>query len=127
AFAWIWPVRDYWVFTISAGMVIAIVALGVMVMTGWCREVNLASAGVYATSLYLASYVYRDEPGWGKPLWLAVLTAIAIGAGIMLAVSLLSVRFSGVYVMVFTLGVQIMVERIMFTRYHLTGGDTALE
>jgi ABC-type branched-subunit amino acid transport system ATPase component/ABC-type branched-subunit amino acid transport system permease subunit len=127
AFTWIWPVRDYWVFTISAGMVIAVVALGVMVMTGWCREVNLASAGVYATSLYLASYVYRDEPGWGKPLWLAVLTAIAIGAGIMLAVSLLSVRFSGVYVMVFTLGVQIMVERIMFTRYHLTGGDTALE
>jgi ABC-type branched-subunit amino acid transport system ATPase component/ABC-type branched-subunit amino acid transport system permease subunit len=127
AFAWIWPVRDYWVFTISAGMVIAVVALGVMVMTGWCREVNLASAGVYASSLYLASYVYRDEPGWGKPLWCAVLAAIGIGAGIMLAVSLLSVRFSGVYVMVFTLGVQIMVERIMFTRYHLTGGDTALE
>jgi ABC-type branched-subunit amino acid transport system ATPase component/ABC-type branched-subunit amino acid transport system permease subunit len=127
AFGWIWPVRDYWVFTISAGMVIAVVALGVMVMTGWCREVNLASAGVYATALYLASYVYRDNPGWGKPLWLAVLTAIGIGAAIMLAVSVLSVRFSGVYVMVFTLGVQIMVERIMFTRYHLTGGDTALE
>jgi ABC-type branched-subunit amino acid transport system ATPase component/ABC-type branched-subunit amino acid transport system permease subunit len=127
ALTWIWPVRDYWVFTISAGMIVAVVVLGLMVMTGWCREVNLASAGVYATSLYLSSYVYRDDPGWGKPLWLAVLTSIGIGAGIMLAVSVLSVRFSGVYVMVFTLGVQIMVERIMFTQYHLTGGDTALE
>jgi ABC-type branched-subunit amino acid transport system ATPase component/ABC-type branched-subunit amino acid transport system permease subunit len=127
ALTWIWLVRDYWVFTISAGMVVAVVVLGIMVMTGWCREVNLASAGVYATSLYLSSYVYRDNPGWGKPLWLAVLTSIAIGAGIMLAVSVLSVRFSGVYVMVFTLGVQIMVERIMFTQYHLTGGDTALD
>jgi|GEM_PF-13158 len=128
ALLWIFAVKDYWVYTVSSGLVIGVVALGVMVMTGWCREVNLASAGVYATTLYLASYIYRTQPnGLGWPLIVAVMAAIAIGAAIMLAVSVLAVRFSGVYVMVFTLGLQVMIERVMFTRYHLTGGDTALD
>src|SRR5258707_14735783 len=99
-------------------MVIAVLALGLMVMTGWIRDVNLAPAGVYATTLYLASYTYRTEPnGWGLPLVVAVAVAIALGIGIMLTIAPLAVRFSGVYVMIFTLGVQIMVEQIVFTRY----------
>ncbi|HEX3613048.1 MAG TPA: branched-chain amino acid ABC transporter ATP-binding protein/permease [Sporichthyaceae bacterium] len=128
AIFWIFAAKDYWVFTISSGLIIGIVVLGVMVMTGWCREVNLASAGVYATTLYLASYVYRTQPnGWGLPMVVAVAVAIAVGALIMLCVSVLAVRFSGVYVMVFTLGLQEMIEKVMFTRYKLTGGDTALD
>jgi ABC-type branched-subunit amino acid transport system ATPase component/ABC-type branched-subunit amino acid transport system permease subunit len=132
AIVWIFPAKDYWVFTVTAGLVIGVVTLGLMVMTGWCREVNLASAGVYATTLYLASYLYRHDPehlglGMGLPMIVAVIAAIVIGVVIMLAISLLSVRFSGVYVMVFTLGLQIVIERVMFTRYKLTGGDTALD
>ncbi len=44
----------------------------------------------------------------------------------MVAIAPLSVRFSGVYVMIFTLGLQMMVEEVMFSQYHLTGGETAL-
>ncbi|MGQ0623359.1 MAG: branched-chain amino acid ABC transporter ATP-binding protein/permease [Sporichthyaceae bacterium] len=128
ALAWVPFARDYWVFVVSSGIVLAVLALGLMVMVGWCREVNLASAGVYATSLYLGSYVYRSEPsGWGAPLLVAVVAAMAIGVALMLVVSVFAVRFSGVYVKVFTLGLQILLEQVMFTQYSLTGGDVALE
>ncbi|MGQ0465455.1 MAG: branched-chain amino acid ABC transporter ATP-binding protein/permease [Sporichthyaceae bacterium] len=127
ALTWVFFFRDYWVFTVTAGMIIGIVGLGLMVMTGWIREINLASAGVYATTLYLSSYVYRTEPsGLGLPIVFAFASAIAIGVVMMVAIAPLSVRFSGVYVMIFTLGLQMMVEEIMFSQYHLTGGETAL-
>ncbi|MGQ0846442.1 MAG: branched-chain amino acid ABC transporter ATP-binding protein/permease [Sporichthyaceae bacterium] len=127
ALSWVFVFADYWVFTVTAGMIIGIVALGLMVMTGWIREINLASAGVYATTLYLASYTYRTDPsGWGLPIVFAMAAAIAIGVVMMVAIAPLSVRFSGVYVMIFTLGLQMMVEEIMFSQYHLTGGETAL-
>jgi ABC-type branched-subunit amino acid transport system ATPase component/ABC-type branched-subunit amino acid transport system permease subunit len=125
---WVFDAKDYWTFTASAGLIIGIVTLGVMVMTGWCREVNLASAGIYATTLYLSSYIYRTNPnGWGLPLICAVVAAIAMGIAMMLPISLLAVRFSGVYVMVFTLGLQEMIEAVMFSQYKLTGGDAALD
>jgi ABC-type branched-subunit amino acid transport system ATPase component/ABC-type branched-subunit amino acid transport system permease subunit len=123
---WIFTVADYWVFLASSGFVIGILALGLMVMVGWVREVTLASAAVYGSCLYLSTWIYRDEPGWGLPLIFAIVAAVLIGAGIMLAVSLASVKFSGVYTMVFTLGVQIMCERVVFSQFHLTGGEQNL-
>ncbi|MBA3741589.1 ATP-binding cassette domain-containing protein [Sporichthya sp.] len=127
AIGWIFFAPDYRVFTVTTGLIIGVLALGVMVMVGWAREINLAAAGVYATSLYLGSWVYRPGPnGWGHPLVIAIVVSVVIGILMMLAVALFSVRLSGVYVMVFTLGVQILVERIVFTQYRLTGGDQGL-
>ena len=127
AVGWIFFAPDYRVFTVSTGLIIGVLALGLMVMVGWAREINLAAAGVYATSLYLGSWVYRPAPnGWGHPLLIAIGVAVVIGILMMLAVAIFSVRLSGVYVMVFTLGVQILVERIVFTQYRLTGGDQGL-
>jgi ABC-type branched-subunit amino acid transport system ATPase component/ABC-type branched-subunit amino acid transport system permease subunit len=127
AVVWIFFAPDYRVFTVTTGLIIGVLALGVMVMVGWAREINLAAAGVYATSLYLGSWVYRPGPnGWGHPLLVAIVVSILVGVLMMLAVAAFSVRLSGVYVMVFTLGVQILVERIVFTKYRLTGGDQGL-
>ncbi len=127
AVSWIFVAPDYRVFTVTSGLIIGVLALGVMVMVGWVREINLAAAGVYATALYLGSYIYRPSPnGWGKPLLVAIIAAVLVGVVMMLAVALFSVRLSGVYVMVFTLGVQILVERIMFTQYKITGGDQGI-
>ena len=128
AVVWIFLVRDYWVFLATSGMVIGVLALGLMVLVGWVREVTLASGAVFGTSLYIGSYMYREgDYGFGFPLLVAVGVSILVGASMMLAVSFASVRFSGVYTMVFTLGVQIMVERVIYTRYHLVGGgDVAL-
>ncbi len=123
---WIFAVADYWVFLASSGFVIGILALGLMVMVGWVREVTLASAAVYGSALYLSTWIYRDEPGWGLPLIFAIVAAILIGTVIMLIVSLASVKFTGVYTMAFTLGVQIMCERVIFSQFHLTGGEQNL-
>jgi ABC-type branched-subunit amino acid transport system ATPase component/ABC-type branched-subunit amino acid transport system permease subunit len=127
AVGWVFFAPDYRVFTVTTGLIIGVLALGLMVMVGWAREINLAAAGVYATSLYLGSWVYRPGPnGWGDPLLVAIAVSIGVGIVMMLAVAVFSVRLSGVYVMVFTLGVQILVERIVFTHYRLTGGDQGL-
>jgi branched-chain amino acid transport system permease protein len=128
AVGWIFVVHDYWVFLVTSGLVIGILALGLMVLVGWVREVSLASAAVFGTALYLGSYIYRERPhGFGWPLLVAMAASILIAALIMFVISFASVRFSGVYTMVFTLGVQITVERVVYTRYQLVGGgDVAL-
>jgi ABC-type branched-subunit amino acid transport system ATPase component/ABC-type branched-subunit amino acid transport system permease subunit len=127
AVGWFFFAPDYRVFTVTTGLIIGVLALGVMVMVGGARALTLAAAGVSATSLYLGSWVYRPGPnGWGHPLLIAIGVSVAVGVLMMLAVAVFSVRLSGVYVMVFTLGVQILVERIVFTQYRLTGGDQGL-
>lgn len=122
---------DYWTNNVTEGLVLAISALGLLVVVGWGREISLAQAGLTGSALYISGYMSRgDAPGVdgpGLPFPLAALVGIAFAVAVSTLVALVAMRLSGVYVIVLTLSLQFLIENSLFTEAKLTGGLASLE
>jgi ABC-type branched-subunit amino acid transport system ATPase component/ABC-type branched-subunit amino acid transport system permease subunit len=116
----IWP--DYMIYTLSAAIPVAFAGLGLLVLQGWSREISLASAGLFATSLYYYGWFARPTDGLGLPWVIAAVLAIGIATGLMAVVAGMSVKLPGIYLVVLTLGLQIVIEKAIFTQGKLSGG-----
>ncbi|HUR74083.1 MAG TPA: branched-chain amino acid ABC transporter permease [Sporichthya sp.] len=117
---------DYWVNNVSAGLVLAISALGLLVVVGWGREISLTQAGLTGSALYISGYAARGgnpgESGWDLPFPLAAGVGILFAVAVSALVALVAMRLAGVYVIVLTLSLQFLIENSLFTEEKLTGG-----
>ncbi len=123
----LWP--DYMVYTLTAAVPVAFAGLGLLILTGWSREISMASAGLFATSLYLYGYFARDDvptttdhEGYGITWPVAALMAIAFATLLMAIIAGVSVKLPGIYLVVLTLGLQIGIERTIYPQGRLSGG-----
>jgi ABC-type branched-subunit amino acid transport system permease subunit len=121
--------NDYWTFNLTVGLILAIACLGLLVVVGWGREISLAQAGLVGSSLYITGYMARgDKPGEegpGLPFPVAAAVGILFVVVVSSLVALVSMRLSGVYVVVLTLSLQFLLENSLFTKEKLTGGLSA--
>jgi ABC-type branched-subunit amino acid transport system permease subunit len=121
--------NDYWTFNLTVGLILAIACLGLLVVVGWGREISLAQAGLVGSSLYITGYMARgDKPGEegpGLPFPVAAAIGILVVVAVSSVVALISMRLSGVYVVVLTLSLQFLLENSLFTKEKLTGGLSA--
>ncbi|WP_019875474.1 ABC transporter permease subunit [Sporichthya polymorpha] len=125
---------SYKVFTVAGAVPIALTGLGLLVLIGWAREISLATAGIYGSAIYLMGYLTRnpdDGPGanglggvdGGDLPWVIAAVAVIAGGALALAlVALSSARLPGIYLVVLTLGLQIIIERTIYTYGDLAGG-----
>ena len=128
AVGWAFVGNNYWIFTVTAGLMLGIAGLGLMTVVGWGREISLVQAGLTGTAAYITGYASRSaEGGWGLPYLLAVAVAVAAVVALSLLVALATSKLSGIYIMVLTLGLQFLIERTVFTSRRLTGGITAIQ
>jgi ABC-type branched-subunit amino acid transport system ATPase component/ABC-type branched-subunit amino acid transport system permease subunit len=118
----------YLVFTATTAVPVAIIALGLLVLVGWARDISLATAGLYGSAIYLFGYVTRHPgpgpngpDGWGLPWVLAAIVIVLGLAAAMAVVGMLSAPLPGVYLIVITLALQEIIERTIYT-YDLAGG-----
>jgi len=122
ALGWVHVVPKFWVFLGGAACLLAISGLGLSVVVGWAGEVSLASAALVGTSVYLTGYMVRGD-GLDLPF------LVGLGAGMLVAAllhafaALATAKLSGIYVMVLTLGLQVTIERTVFSVSKLTGGS----
>jgi len=132
AVLWVYVAPTYWIFTVTAALLVAISALGLSVV-GWVGEFSLAQAGLTGIAVYVGAYAYRppaahgtfhttSQVGLGWPFLAAAALAIGVVVLLSVVVSLATSRLSGVYIMVLTLGLQMTIERAAFTNERLTGG-----
>ncbi|MBA3742386.1 ATP-binding cassette domain-containing protein [Sporichthya sp.] len=125
---------DYKVFTVAGAVPIALTGLGLLVLIGWAREISLATAGIFGSAIYVMGYLTRNPEegpgllgaggvkGGGLP-W--VLAAVIVIGGCALALALIalsSARLPGIYLVVLTFGLQIVIERTIYTYGDLAGG-----
>jgi branched-chain amino acid transport system permease protein len=115
---------DYWVFLVTAGLLTTITAMGLAIIVGWVGEVTLAGAGLLGASVYITGYFYRvgESRMNGWPFIPAALMGILAAAFLSGLVAIPTARFSGIYVMVLTLGLQITLERTLFSFPWIIGG-----
>lgn len=121
AVGWAYVVPNFWVFLGGAACLLAIASLGLTVVIGWAGEVSLAQASLVGTSVYLTGYAARHD-GWGWPLIPAMVVGVLAATLLSTLVALPTAKLSGIYVMVLTLGMQVAIERTIFTNAKLTGG-----
>ena len=116
---------NYWVFLCTAGLLTAITAMGLSIVVGWIGEISLAGAGMLGASVYITGYLLREgSTAWnGWPFVPAAIVGIVFTMGLGGMVSLPTARFSGVFVMVLTMGMQITLERTLFTLSWVAGGS----
>lgn len=121
ALGWVYVVPNFWVFLGAAACLLAIAALGLTVLVGWAGEVSLAQAALVGTSVYITGYMVRDD-GYGLPFLVAAAAGIVVATALHSFVALATAKLSGIYIMVLTLGLQVTIERTIFTYSNLTGG-----
>jgi branched-chain amino acid transport system permease protein len=113
----------YLVFTANAGMAVAIVGLGLLVLVGWTREISLVGAGIFASAAYYDGWINRPHPGGHNWPWVAAALITILGAGATMGlIAFSSARLPGIYLVVLTYGVQVIIEKTVFTYGYLSGG-----
>jgi len=121
AFGWVQVVPKFWVFLGGAACLLAIAGLGLAVVVGWAGEVSLASAALVGTSVYLTGYMVRGD-GMDLPFLVGLAAGMVVAAALHSFAALATAKLSGIYVMVLTLGLQVTIERTVFSVSKLTGG-----
>jgi branched-chain amino acid transport system permease protein len=121
AFGWVQVVPKFWVFLGGAACLLAISGLGLAVVVGWAGEVSLASASLVGTSVYLTGYMVRGD-GLDLPFLVGLAAGMVVAAALHSIAALATAKLSGIYVMVLTLGLQVTIERTVFSVSKLTGG-----
>jgi ABC-type branched-subunit amino acid transport system ATPase component/ABC-type branched-subunit amino acid transport system permease subunit len=114
------------IFTVTGGLVLGIAALGLVAVVGWSREVSLVQAGLTGTAAYVSGYCYRSAGGRGLPFVVAALLATVVVIGLSVLVALGTARLSGIYIMILTLALQVVIEKTFFKAASLTGGLNAV-
>jgi ABC-type branched-subunit amino acid transport system ATPase component/ABC-type branched-subunit amino acid transport system permease subunit len=123
AVVWVFVFANYQVYTASAAIPLAVASLGLLVLQGWAREISLATAGLWGTALYFFGYLERpDNLGQGIPWVFAAIIAVGAVSLLMVGVAAASVRLPGIYLVVITLGVQVTLEKTIFTQGRFSGG-----
>ena len=120
-------VKEYWIFLSTAGFLTAITVMGLAVIIGWAGQVTLAGAALLGTSVYITGYLLREGlAGSGAwPFIPAMIGGVACATVLSALVAIPTARFSGVYVMVLTMGLQVTMERTLFTYTWISGGAGA--
>jgi branched-chain amino acid transport system permease protein len=122
ALGWVLVVPKFWIFLGGAACLLAISALGLSVVVGWAGEVSLASAALVGTSVYLTGYIVRKD-GLHLPFLVGLAAGVLVAAALHSFAALATAKLSGIYVMVLTLGLQVTIERTVFSVAKLTGGS----
>ncbi|HMC04336.1 MAG TPA: branched-chain amino acid ABC transporter permease, partial [Actinomycetota bacterium] len=113
---------DAYLILFSTGCILAVSTLGLGVVVGWAGEISLAQAGLTGTACYLTGYAIRAD-GWGWSFLPGVVTGIVVATVLAVVVALPTSKVCGIYLMLLTLGLQITIERAVFPRTDLGGGE----
>ncbi|MEU6349279.1 ATP-binding cassette domain-containing protein [Streptomyces sp. NPDC047072] len=121
-------VQDEWVIAISYSIAIGVIAMSMIVVTGYGGQLSLAQftiagLGAFACArLYSGSPIFGVSVGGGMPFFLAVLLAVAISVGVGMLVAIPALRTRGFNLAVATLGFAVIVQQLVFTNPDYTGG-----
>jgi branched-chain amino acid transport system permease protein len=104
---------------ITASLVSTIIALSVVVVTGYVGQVNLAPLSFAAVGAFGVSLLGHNV---GLPFPIPILVAAAVTVPIGLLIGLPALRIRGINLAVVTLGAGIAMDAMVFQNYTVSGG-----
>ena len=108
---------------ITAAFVYGLVALTLVVLTGWAGQISLAQFAFVGVGAFTAGHLSGSH---GQHFLLAVLVAMLVAAPLGILVGLPSLRLSGLYLALATLAFALIMDDIVFNRADVSGGLTGI-
>ena len=116
-------VGNYWTYNLTLAGIYAIAALGLNILTGYTGLISLGHAAFFAIGAYTVGYVTGVLE---LSFWLALPLAGALAALAGFALGLPTLRLTGIYLAVATLGFGLIVDQIILEWPAVTGGANGL-
>lgn len=113
---------SYWIHVLSIAMIFAIMAIGLNIHLGEIGLVNLGYAGLFAIGAYAATLLGQA----GLPFLVATLLAMAVTWLVGGFLGFCSVRTSGDYFALVTLGFGLIVQQLLINLTWLTKGNDGI-
>jgi ABC-type branched-subunit amino acid transport system ATPase component/ABC-type branched-subunit amino acid transport system permease subunit len=115
----LWVFSSNWTAAMTLTMASALIALSLVVLVGYTRQVSLGQYGVAGLGAWIATRL-ADMYGWPFPVVFLIALVAVVPAGMLFALPALRAR--GVTLAVVTLGLGIALQSLIFNNPDLTGG-----
>lgn len=103
--------------------VYALIALTLVVLTGWAGQISLAQFAFVGVGAFIAGHLSGSH---GQHFLLAALVAMAVAIPLGILVGLPSLRLSGLYLALATLAFALIMDNVVFNRADVSGGLTGI-
>lgn len=115
--------NDYFLVLFNIMALNAIVVLGLNLLIGCAGQISLGHAAFFGLGAYASAVVTTQ---WGWPLWAGLAAAVALTALFGLCLAIPTLRLEGHYLVMATLGFNIIVSICLNQMETLTGGPSGL-
>lgn len=118
-----WLLSPYFVSQLTFVLIYSIVALGLMLLSGFTGQISLGHAAFLAVGAYTEGVLAAK--GWPFPFSMAAAALTAGLVGVIVGTPALRVR--GIYLAIATMAFNIIVEEVLARWESMTGGNTGLQ
>jgi branched-chain amino acid transport system permease protein len=108
---------------VSQGFVLALIALTLVVLTGWAGQISLAQYSFVGVGAFTAGHLAGTH---GQHFLFAALMGMVFCIPLGVLVGLISLRLSGLYLALATLAFAIIMDDVVFNRADVSGGLTGV-
>jgi branched-chain amino acid transport system permease protein len=108
---------------VSQGFVLALIALTLIVLTGWAGQISLAQYSFVGVGAFTAGHLAGTH---GQHFLFAVLMGMVFCIPLGVLVGLISLRLSGLYLALGTLAFALVMDNMVFNRSDVSGGLTGI-
>ena len=109
--------------TFTQGFMYALIALTLVVLTGWAGQISLAQFAFVGVGAFTAGHLAGAH---GQHFLFAVVMGMLFAIPLGIVVGLVSLRLSGLYLALATLAFALMMDDIVFNRNDVSGGLTGI-
>lgn len=114
---------DATVHDLAEAMAYAVVALTLVVLTGWTGQISIAQMSFAGVGAFVAAHVAGTDGGLFP---LSILVAIAIAVPVSLVIGLAALRLSGLFLALLTMAFALLMDNLIFSRQGVSGGITGI-
>jgi branched-chain amino acid transport system permease protein len=108
---------------ITGGVIFALIALTLVVLTGWAGQISLAQFSFVGVGAFTVGHLAGNH---GQHFLVAALVGMAISVPLSLLIGLPSLRLSGLFLALATMAFALLMDNLVFVRSDITGGVTGL-
>jgi branched-chain amino acid transport system permease protein len=110
-------------YEVTFGFAYALIALTLVVLTGWAGQISLAQYSFVGVGAFTAGHLAGAH---GQHFLFAMLMGMLFAAPLGIVVGLVSLRLSGLYLALATLAFALVMDAIVFNRNDVSGGLTGI-
>jgi len=108
---------------ITGGLIYALIALTLVVLTGWAGQISLAQFSFVGVGAFTAGHLAGAH---GQHFLFAVVIGMLLAAPLAVLVGLASLRLSGLYLALATLAFALVMDNLVFGRNDVSGGVSGI-